>query len=77
MPKRKKPLSVQEQYDNLLAHCNEMSEYLRDLLGDQEQDHIEMEFLYAFISYKKLDEEYRYFREHAMNNTLTICRSQL
>ena len=64
MTKQKKPLSVQKQYNNLLAHCNEMRDYLRDLLDDQEQDRIEMEFLCAFISYKNLDEEYRYFREH-------------
>lgn len=48
---------------------NNQIEYMRDLISDllrdQEIDHEEIKYLSAFISYKKLEEEYHYFRENA------------
>ena len=62
---RKKALTLQEQYDSLSAHCSEMRDYIHELLEDQRDCHTEMNYLYAFIEYKRLNEDYQYFRKHA------------
>ena len=52
-----------------VQNLNDQIEYMRDLitdlLNDQEIDREEIKYLSAFISYKKLEEEYHYFRENA------------
>ena len=56
-----KDLKVQ----NLNDQIDYMRDLITDLLRDQEIAHEEIRYLSDFISYKKLDEEYRYFRENA------------
>ena len=52
-----------------VQHLNDQIEYMRDLitdlLQDQKIDREEIKNLFGFISYKKLEEEYSYFRENA------------
>ena len=52
-----------------VQHLNDQIEYMRDLitdlLQDQKIDREEIKYLFGFISYKKLEEEYNYFRENA------------
>ena len=52
-----------------VQHLSDQIEYMRDLitdlLRDQETDHEEIKYLFGFISYKNLEEEYNYFRENA------------
>lgn len=52
-----------------VQHLNDQIEYMRDLitdlLQDQKIDREEIKYLFGFISYKKLEEEYSYFRENA------------
>ena len=38
-------------------------------MDSHDQDVEEMRYLYDFIHYKELDEEYRYFRENAHEDT--------
>lgn len=56
-----KDLKVQ----NLNDQIDYMRDLITDLLRDQEIAHEGIRYLSDFISYKKLDEEYRYFRENA------------
>lgn len=56
-----KAVKVQDQYKQL----DEMRAFISNLLEDQEIDQTEIRYLSGFISYKKLDEEYRFFRENA------------
>ncbi len=65
MTRHKKPSTLQEQYDILLKRCNELRDYIHELLDDQQTDREELEYLYAFIAHKELDEEYYFFRKHA------------
>ena len=58
---KNKVIKVQDLYDQL----DEMRDLISDLLNDQEIDQTEIKYLSGFISYKKLDEEYLYFRENA------------
>lgn len=50
---------------NLYAQLDEMRDLISSLLEDQEIGQTEIRYLSGFISYKKTDEEYRYFRENA------------
>lgn len=50
---------------DLINQIDYMRDYITDLLKDQAIDHEEIKYLSAFISYKKLEEEYHYFRENA------------
>ncbi len=54
-----------ETLENALRQNNEMREYIKELTEDQERINREMMYLYGYISYKGLDEDYRYFRDHA------------
>ena len=60
-----KSLPLQERYDNLQAHCLEMSEYIQDQSRELERAYSELRYLHEFISYKGLSEEYSYFEENA------------
>lgn len=50
---------------NLYAQLDAMRDLISSLLKDQEIDQTEIRYLSGFISYKKMDEEYCYFRENA------------
>ncbi len=53
------------EVQNLNNQIEYMRDAINDLLDDQEIAHEEIKYLDAFISYKKLEKEYRYFRENA------------
>ena len=67
----KKPsATIQDSfYRNLYANYEELSGFLRSTLDSLDRDTEEMRYLYDFICYKKLDDEYRYFRENAHEDT--------
>lgn len=54
-----------ETLDIVLRQNDEMREYIMDLLADQDYTNREISYLYSYISYKGLNEDYRYFRDHA------------
>lgn len=63
MAKRKR--KIKKLYKNLQKVCFEMSDYISELSEDQKHNDAEWKYLSDFIHYKKLDEEYIYFRENA------------
>jgi hypothetical protein len=65
MAKNKKVIKEQNIYQNLLERYEEMSEFLSSLLEDNQRNETDLRYLSDFIHYKKLDEEFRYFRENA------------
>ena len=65
MAKNKKVIKEQKKYQNLQERYEEMSDYLLDLIEEHRCAKEELRYLKDFIHYKKLDEEFRYFREHA------------
>jgi hypothetical protein len=65
MTKNKKVIKEQHVYQNLYERYEEMSEFLSSLLEDTRRNETELRYLSDFIHYKKLDEEFRYFRENA------------
>ena len=60
-----KVIKGQNLYQNLQERYEEMSDYLLDLIEEHRCAKEELRYLKDFIHYKKLDEEFRYFREHA------------
>ena len=42
-----------------------MNDFLLNLIEDEKCAREELRYLNDFVRYKKLDEEFRYFREHA------------
>lgn len=56
----------QKQYIELQRRFDEMSEHVLELTDDLRRTEMEQRYLTDFLSYKKLDEEYRYFRENAV-----------
>ncbi|MDL2302690.1 hypothetical protein LJC58_10140 [Lachnospiraceae bacterium OttesenSCG-928-D06] len=65
MAKNKKVIKEQKKSQNLQERYEEMSDYLLGLIEDLRCAEEEQRYLNDFIHYKKLDEEFRYFREHA------------
>ena len=63
----KKPADrIQEKfYKNLYENYEELSGFLTSTLDSQYRDMEEMRYLYEFIRYKDLGDEYAYFRENA------------
>ncbi len=61
MAKNKKVIKEQKKYQNLQERYEEMSDYLLDLMENEE----DLKYLKDFVHYKRMDEEFRYFREHA------------
>ena len=57
--------SLQEQYTTLQRNCHEMSEHIQDLQDDLDHAYSELHFLYEFISYKNLENEFSYFQKNA------------
>ena len=64
-----KVIKEQDLYQNLQERYEEACNYLQDLIKYQETATKELKFLNDFIHYKKLDEEYAYFLENAVEDT--------
>ena len=52
-------------YRTLYDNYEELSGFLRSALDSLDQYTEELRYLYDFIHYQELDDEYRYFRENA------------
>lgn len=65
MAKSNKVIKEQNIYQNLREQCSEMSDLISSLVEDCNHNETDLRYLNAFIHYKKLDEEYKYFRENA------------
>ena len=58
---KSKDIKIQKLYSQI----DEMRDMISSLLEDQKIAYTELHYLSGFISYKKLDEEYGYFRKNA------------
>lgn len=65
MSKRNNNIKYQELYQNLQEHYEEMNDYLLGLIADHKCAENELRYLKEFIHYKKLDEEFHFFKEHS------------
>ena len=65
MAKCKKDLKKQNAYQNVKERCTEMSDFISGLVEDCKQNETDLRYLNEFIRYKKLNDEYQYFRENA------------
>lgn len=65
MAKNKKVIKEQRKYQNLQERYEEMNDYLLNLIDDHNRAEEDLRYLHDFVHYKKLDEEFLYFREHA------------
>jgi hypothetical protein len=63
--KNNKVIKEQDLYQNLQERYEEMNDFLLSLLDDHKRAEEDLKYLNAFIHYKKLGEEFRYFRENA------------
>lgn len=72
MAKNKKIIKKQiKLYQQLLERYEEMNGYLMELITDHERIQEELRYMHDFIHYKNLNEEFRYFKEHAHEDTDT------
>lgn len=55
-------------YSKLSELYDEMSDYLCDLMKDHEEATHKLTYLEDFIRFKKLDDEFAYFCEHAIKD---------
>ena len=65
MAKNNKVIKEQNIYQNLQERYQEMNDFLLELTDDHKRSEEDLRYLSDFIHYKKLDEEFRYFKEHA------------
>ena len=65
MAKNNKVIKEQNIDQNLQERYEEMNDFLLALIEDHKHVEEDLRYLNDFIHYKKLDEEFRYFREHA------------
>jgi hypothetical protein len=65
MAKNRKKPAKKTKYRNLLEQCSEMNDLISSLLEDKDHTETDVHYLWGFLSYKKLEEEYLYFRENA------------
>ncbi len=65
MAKNKKLIKQKKKYQKLQECYEEMGDYLNDLIEQHNRIGEEFRYLHDFVHYKKLDGEFRYFREHA------------
>lgn len=63
--KKNKVIKKQKKYQNLQGRYEEMNDYLKTLIDDNRRNEEDLKYLTDFVHYKKLDEEFRYFRGHA------------
>lgn len=65
MEKSSKNLKELDIYQNLQERCTEMSDFISGLVEDCKQNEEDLRYLSEFIRYKKLTDEFQYFRENA------------
>ena len=65
MAKNNKVIKEQNIDQNLQERYEEMNDFLLDLIEDHKRAEEALKYLKDFVHYKSLDEEFRYFREHA------------
>lgn len=65
MAKSKKLIKQKKKYQILQECHEEMGDYLNNLMEQHNRTEEELRYLHDFIHYKKLEEEFRCFREHA------------
>lgn len=65
MAKHNKVIEEQNIYQSLRECYEEMNDYLLELIDEHRRTEEDLRYLNDFVHYKKLDEEFRYFREHA------------
>lgn len=65
MAKNNKVIKEQKVYQNLQERYEEMNDFLLDLIDDHKRSEEDLRYLSDFIHYKKLDDEFQYFKEHA------------
>ena len=65
MAKNNKVIKEQNIYQNLQERYQEMNDFLLELTDDHKRSEEDLRYLSDFIHYKKLDEEFHYFKEHA------------
>lgn len=70
MTKKNKVIKEQKIYQDLQERYQEMSGYLSGLVDDHKRSEEDLRYLNDFIHYKNLDEEFRYFKEHAHEREL-------
>jgi len=52
-------------YINTKANLEEACDHIRDLETDLDQHLAELKYLYDFVEYRGLEEDFRFFRENA------------
>ena len=52
-------------YINTKANLEEACDHIRDLETDLDQYLAELKYLYDFVKYRELEEDFRFFRENA------------
>ena len=65
MAKNNKVIKEQNIDQNLQERYEEMKDFLLDLIEDHTRAEEDLKYLKDFVHYKRMDEEFRYFREHA------------
>lgn len=65
MAKSKKLIKQKKKYQILQECHEEMGDYLNNLMEQHNRTEEELRYLHDFIHYKKPEEEFRCFREHA------------
>lgn len=65
MSKSQKSINEPNIFQNLQERCSEMSDIISSLVEDNNYNETELRYLNEYIRYKKLDGEYRHFRENA------------
>ena len=65
MAKNNKVIKEQNIDQNLQERYKEMNDFLLDLIEDHTRAEEDLKYLKDFVHYKRLDEEFSYFRKHA------------
>lgn len=65
MEKNKKTSKQKKNYQDLQERYMEMNAYLLELIDEHRCTEEDLRYFHDFVHYKKLDEEFHYFREHA------------
>lgn len=72
MEKSNKVITKQiQQYQQLQERYEEMNDYLLELIDEHNHSKEDMRYMHDFIRYKNLEEEFRFFKEHAYEDTDT------
>ena len=65
MNKNNKPTGKLLSYNELEVLFDEMSDYLSNLIDEHQRTEEELRYCSEFIGYKKLEDEFYYFKENA------------